>query len=74
MKSPSRSLNPASTRGRFTFMTISTPRGTSHLFLRNASRSSRLARLRSTALPILRVAVMPSRGLSPEFGKMKAVK
>lgn len=55
-------------------MTISTPRGTSHLFFLNASRTNRRARFRSTEFPIFRVVVMPRRACSPEFGRTNAVK
>jgi len=49
---------------RLTITTRSTPAGHSSRVARNASRIRRLARLRTTALPTRREAVMPKRGES----------
>ena len=52
----------ASPGARFTITTKSTPAGQSSRVARNASRTRRLARLRTTEFPIRREAVTPRRG------------
>jgi len=50
------------------------PEGSSRFVERNHSLKRRLARLRSTAGPIFRVAVIPNRGRSSPFSRWKRMK
>ncbi len=63
--SASRVLNSASRMSNRGITTMSRPAGTSAR--RNASRTSRFARLRATAFPSFRVAAIPSRLAGPSL-------
>src|SRR5438552_7294242 len=47
--------------------------GVGGVWARNSSRTSRFARLRATALPILALAAMPRRGACRPLGRAKQV-